>query len=139
MVPGAFTSPRLGSLSDRYGRRKLLAVSSLGLLGNEITTILAAKFPQYFDVNIMLVGAAIDGLCGSFLLGMALANAYVADCTSPRHRAMAFGVFQGCLSLGVAVGPALGGLLIEWTGDILNVFYAALVSHLMTETSSRTD
>lgn len=104
-----------------------MAFSSFGLLASEITTILAAKYPHLFSVNIILIGAVVDGLCGSFLLGMALSYSYAADCTSPARRAVAFGYFQGCLFLGVAIGPALGGMLIEATGNVLTVFYAALV------------
>lgn len=106
-----------------------MAFSSFGLLASEVTTILAAKYPHIFSVNIILVGAVVDGICGSFLLGMALSYSYAADSTSPARRAMAFGYFQGCLFLGVAVGPAIGGAIIETTGNVLNVFYAALVGH----------
>jgi len=105
-----------------------MAVSSFGLLASEITTILAAKYPDVFSVNILLFGSLIDGICGSFMLGMALSYSYAADCTSTARRAMAFGYFQGCLFLGIAVGPVLGGLLIERTNNILSVFYVALVS-----------
>ncbi|KAA8909772.1 major facilitator superfamily domain-containing protein [Sphaerosporella brunnea] len=125
----ALTAPRLGSISDRNGRRGLMAISSLGFLIAEITTILAAKYPDYFDVRILLLGSVVDGICGSFMLGMALANSYGADCTSPKHRATAFGALQGCLFLGSATGPIFGGLLVEKTGNILSPFYAALVAH----------
>jgi predicted MFS family arabinose efflux permease len=104
-----------------------MAISSFGLLGAEATTVLAVKFPDYFDINILLLGAVIDGLCGSFMLGMALGNSYGADVTSPKHRATVFGALQGCLFLGVALGPVLGGLLVEQTGNILSIFYVALV------------
>ena len=43
-------------------------------------------------------------------------------------RATAFGALQGCLFLGVAVGPGVGGVLASWTGRIVDVFYATLVS-----------
>jgi MFS family permease len=105
-----------------------MAYSSFGLLVVEVFTVLAAKFPQHFTVNIFLVGATVDGLCGSFMLAMALAYSYGADCTSPKHRAVAFGAFQGCLFFGIAVGPMLGGLLVEATGNMLSIFYAAMVS-----------
>jgi len=123
----AFTSPRLGSLSDRYGRKKLMTYSSFGLLIVEVFTLLAVKCPQYFTVNIFLVGAMVDGLCGSFMLAMALAYSYGADCTSPKNRAVAFGAFQGCLFFGIAVGPVLGGLLVEATGNMLSIFYVAML------------
>lgn len=69
-VLSAITSPKLGALSDRYGRKKLLVFTTSGVLVGEILTILAAKYPQSVDVHWILVGYAIDGLCGSFIVGM---------------------------------------------------------------------
>lgn len=125
----ALTSPRLGSLSDRYGRRILLSLSSYGLVAIEIATIVVVKIP-WMPTNVLLLGSVVDGLCGSFMLAMALSYSYGADCTTPRKRAIAFGVFQGALFGGIAIGPVLGGLFAEATGNILNVFYVALGSHI---------
>lgn len=125
----ALTSPRLGSLSDRYGRRFLLSLSSYGLVAIELATIAVVKIP-WMPTQILLAGSVVDGLCGSFMLAMALSYSYGADCTSPRKRAVAFGVFQGALFGGIAIGPVLGGLFAEATGNILNVFYVALASHV---------
>lgn len=126
----AITSPRLGSLSDRYGRRWIICFSCAGLLTSEITTILVVKF-HTLPVSLLLVGALVDGICGSFMLAMALSYSYGADCTLPTKRAMAFGAFQGCLFSGMAIGPVLGGLVVEATGSILSIFYAAVVTHLV--------
>ncbi|TGZ84558.1 MFS general substrate transporter [Ascodesmis nigricans] len=126
----AFTSPRLGSLSDRLGRRWLICFSSAGLLAAEITTILCVEFPG-LPTSLLLVGALVDGLCGSFMLAMALSYAYGVDCTVPRKRAIAFGAFQGCLFTGIAIGPVLGGLVVEATGNILSIFYGAVLVHVL--------
>lgn len=127
-ILGAITSPRLGQLSDRYGRKFFMGLSSLGLLTSELCTVLAVWYPETFHMNILLVASTLDGLCGSFLLGQAVAASYAADCTRPAERAVAFGYFQGALYLGIAIGPLLGSLIIKATGDVLNVFYAAMVS-----------
>lgn len=124
---GAITSPRLGQLSDRYGRKFFISLSSLGLFSSEVCTVLAALYPDVFSVNIILFGSFLDGLSGSFLLGQAVAASYAADCTPPAKRAVAFGYFSGCLFLGMSVGPALGSLIVKATGNILHVFYFAMV------------
>lgn len=113
-----------------------MAASGLGLFSSEIVTILATKYSDTFSIKIFFVGAVLDGLCGSFMLGMALSYSYGADCTAPRRRAMVFGAFQGCFFLGIAVGPILGGLLVEATGNFLSVFYVALVCSLTEDISS---
>ncbi|RPA75815.1 MFS general substrate transporter [Ascobolus immersus RN42] len=130
-VCSAITAPKLGILSDQYGRKPLIALSSLGLLTSEVFTILAGKYPDTISVYTLLIGSFIDGICGSFLVAQAVSGSYAADCTPPDKRAVAFGYFQGCLFLGIAFGPALGGFLIKVTGNVLSIFYIALVAHVL--------
>lgn len=126
----AITSPKLGALSDRYGRKKILIFTSIGTICSEIITIFAAKYPETFPVYFLLVGFAIDGLFGSFIVAMAIANSYASDCTPPHLRNVAFGYFHGCLFSGIAVGPIIAGYLVKYTGQIVTVFYVLLAVHV---------
>ncbi|KAJ4355818.1 uncharacterized protein N0V89_003839 [Didymosphaeria variabile] len=135
-ILSAITSPKLGALSDRYGRKRLLVFTTLGALLGEVLTILAAKYPETVHVNWILVGYALDGLAGSFIVGMALAYSYASDCTPPQKRNVAFGYFHACLFTGIAVGPVLSGYVISWrekyvgkTEAVLLIFYLALACH----------
>lgn len=135
-ILASITSPKLGALSDRYGRRKLLVFATMGAFLGEVLTILAAKYPETVHVNWILVGYALDGLSGSFIVGMAIAHSYAADCTSPQKRNVAFGYFHACLFTGIAVGPVLSGYVISWrekyvgkTEAVLLIFYMALACH----------
>lgn len=94
---------------------------------SELITLLTAKYSDFFSVNFLLVGAIFDGVTGGLMVALALSHSYAADCTTTKKRALGFGYFQGSLFFGVATGPALGGILIERTGDVLTTFYAALV------------
>ncbi|KAL8734593.1 MAG: hypothetical protein Q9181_003159 [Wetmoreana brouardii] len=125
----AVTSPKLGSLSDRYGRTRMIAFVSSGMLISEIITVLAARMPDTFSVNWLFLGFVADGLCGSFVASMALTNAYVSDCTPPAKRNVAFGYFHGVLFAGIALGPLLAGYLVRWTGTLVSAFYYALIAH----------
>lgn len=125
----AIMSPKLGALSDRYGRKKLIVVTSAGMFLAEIITILCAKYPDSFHYNWMLVGAVFDGICGSFTAGMALTHAYAADCTPPPKRAVAFGYFHACLFTGIALGPLIAASLIRTFGNLIIIFYVALGVH----------
>lgn len=58
-------------------------------------------------------------------------HAYVADCTDPPRRSRVFSIYLGLVYIGMAIGPAFGGLLIRQSGDILTVFYYAFVNHLL--------
>ncbi|KAI5249292.1 MFS transporter [Aureobasidium subglaciale] len=125
----AITSPKLGALSDRFGRTKILALTSMGIIAGDALIIMAATKPETFPVNWILVGYALDGLSGSFIAAMAIANAYATDCTPPARRNISFGYLHGCLFTGIALGPILGGLIVKATGKILSIFYASLAVH----------
>lgn len=126
----AFSSPRLGALSDRYGRRLILAVTALGMLLGDIITITAASFPDSVSVYWILVEFGFGGLAGAFIATMAVIQSYAADCSPPARRSVVFGYLHGCMFLGIAIGPVLGGLIIKATGNIMTIFYVAFVCHL---------
>lgn len=126
----AIVAPKLGQLSDRYGRRKLMALASCGGLVSEVVTILCAKYPQVFNYRFMLVGAMFDGITGSFTAGSILSQSYTSDCTPPSRRAVSIGYVHACLFTGLALGPLLAGYFVKWTGAIISIFYVALGCHL---------
>lgn len=130
-ILSAITSPKLGALSDRHGRGKILAFTALGMLVGETITVMAAKYPEMISVNWMLLGYAIDGLCGTFIVAMAVTNAYASDCTAPPQRNVTFAYFHGCLFTGIALGPLIAGYIVKATGQILTSFYIALGSHFL--------
>lgn len=125
----AVTSPKLGELSDRYGRVPMMSLTTLGLLVSELITILVATCPDTFSVNWILLGYFFDGIGGSFIAAMALSYAYASDCTAPDKRNVVFGYYHGCLFGGIALGPIFAGYIVKLTGDILTVFYIAIASH----------
>jgi len=129
-VFSAMVAPYFGALSDRYGRKKIIVCASFGAFSMEILTIIVGTNPGKVSVYWLLVGALIDGLCGSFTTAMSLAFAYAADCTAPERRNVAFGIFHGNLFAGIALGPLLAGALIKKTGSILTPFYVALGCHV---------
>lgn len=125
----AFASPKLGALSDRYGRKKIIVVTSMGTIFAEIITIVAASRPETFNVEWLLFGAVLDGLTGSFIVAMAITNSYITDCTPPAGRNVAFGLIHGCLFSGIAFGPIIAGYIVKHTGKIVIVFYILLAVH----------
>jgi MFS family permease len=129
-ILAAVSSPKIGTLSDRYGRTPLLAITSVGGLISEVITILAAKYPDDIRYTWLLAGAVTDGICGSFIAGWAMTHSYATDTTPPAKRAVAFGYIQSCLFFGIAIGPIIAAYLVEATDSILSVFYLALILHL---------
>ncbi|KAF1937418.1 tetracycline-efflux transporter-like protein [Clathrospora elynae] len=136
-ILSAIVSPKIGALSDRYGRKRFMVANTCGALFGEVLTILAAKFPRTVHVNWILVGYCLEGLSGSFIVGMAVAHSYASDCVAPQRRNVAFSYFHACLFGGIAIGPALAGYIINArqkyvgkTDAVLLIFYMALGAHL---------
>jgi DHA1 family tetracycline resistance protein-like MFS transporter len=100
-----FFSPILGSLSDRFGRRKVIVLSNFGMGLDYVFMALAPTLSWLF------VGRVISGITAS---SVATAGAYIADVTPPEQRAARFGMLGAAFGSGFIFGPALGGVL----GDI---------------------
>ncbi|KAL2023037.1 hypothetical protein VTK56DRAFT_3947 [Thermocarpiscus australiensis] len=133
VLPGTLSSlsaPKLGSLSDRYGRKRMMVICSVGGIMAEIITILAAKYPETVSYRWMILGSFFDGLTGSFTAGSVLSHAYTSDCTPPSKRGVAIGYLHSCLFTGLAFGPLIAGYFVEWTGSLLSVFYLLLSCHI---------
>jgi DHA1 family tetracycline resistance protein-like MFS transporter len=97
-----FAAPILGSLSDRFGRRRVLLIA---LAGGAIDYVIMGWAPS---LAWLFVGRVISGLTAGVL---ATVNAYVADVTPPEKRAHAFGLIGAAFGLGFVIGPSIGGLL----------------------------
>jgi DHA1 family tetracycline resistance protein-like MFS transporter len=95
-------SPIQGALSDRFGRRTVILISSFGLGADFIVMAVAPV------LWLLFLGRAISGICAA---SFSTANAYIADITPREKRAAAFGMLGGAFALGFIVGPALGGFL----------------------------
>jgi len=130
-ILSAMVAPRLGHLSDRYGRKAILTLSAFGILLGETFTVIVAARAEVASVNLLLVGAFLDGLSGSFTSVMALAQSYAADCTPPERRNVTFGYLHGVLFTGIALGPLLAGVIVKQTQTILNVFYAGIGCYIV--------
>jgi DHA1 family tetracycline resistance protein-like MFS transporter len=95
-------SPILGALSDRFGRRRIILISTAGAA---IDYVIMANAPT---LSWLFVGRMVSGATAGVL---ATANAYVADVTPPEKRAQSFGLLGAAFGLGFVLGPALGGAL----------------------------
>ncbi|MDO1530028.1 TCR/Tet family MFS transporter [Fulvimonas sp. R45] len=95
-------SPIQGALSDRYGRRTVILISSFGL---GVDFIVMALAPVLW---LLFLGRAVSGICAA---SFSTANAYIADVVPKEKRAAAYGTLGAAFGIGFIVGPALGGFL----------------------------
>jgi DHA1 family tetracycline resistance protein-like MFS transporter len=95
-------SPILGRLSDRFGRKPILILSSLGTASSFIFFGLASSVWMLFASRIL------NGIFGS---SAAVAQAYISDVTEKSERAKGMGVMGAALGLGLILGPTLSAAL----------------------------
>lgn len=99
-------SPVVGSLSDRYGRRPVILMSTAGLA---VDYLLMAVAPNLWW---LAAGRIISGITTA---SFTTVYAYMADITAPEHRARGYGLIGAAFSAGFVAGPLLGGVLGEWS------------------------
>ena len=98
-------SPFWGALSDRFGRRPLLI---LGLLGSSVSYVM---FGLAGSVGVLLASRIVAGAMGATI---PVAQAMVADSTTPERRARGMGMIGAAFGLGFIFGPVTGGLLSHY-------------------------
>ncbi len=114
----------MGALGDRIGRRKLLV---LGAAGFGVASLITAFAPS---AGVMIAARALLGLAGATLMPstLSLIRSMFPD---DRQRQTAIAVWASALSAGSALGPLLGGVLLEffWWGSlfVINVPITVLI------------
>ncbi|MFC9598282.1 MFS transporter [Peribacillus butanolivorans] len=112
-------SPIAGKWTDQFGRRKMIIY---GLIGLTISMFI------FYAVNSiwLLYASRVVGGVGAALLVPAI-FAYVADITTFDQRAKGNSLVSAAMSLGIVVGPGIGGFLADF-GLKFPFLISALVS-----------
>jgi EmrB/QacA subfamily drug resistance transporter len=97
-----------GSLGDRLGRRRVF-VAGLGLF--TVASLLAGFATDPLQLEL---GRALQGIGGAAMFGTVLA--LIAQEFAPGERAVALGAWGATVGAGVAIGPLVGGVVVEELG-----------------------
>lgn len=131
-------SPFWGTLSDRLGRRPVIAGTVL---------ITAMAFLLLANAHSLFLLFAARMLAGVGSANIATSQAYITDVTPPEGRAKALGLIGAAFGIGFIFGPPVGGLIKEnygmdavgYTAMGLSLFNLLLVLLLLPESLGEKD
>ena len=103
----------MGTLGDRIGRRKLLLIGAAAFGALSLLAAFSTSPEQ------LIVSRAALGIAGATLAPSTLSLIF-SMFPDPKQRAVAIGVWISAFSAGSAIGPVLGGILLEhfWWGSV---------------------
>jgi DHA1 family tetracycline resistance protein-like MFS transporter len=99
------SSPILGSLGDKYGRRPILLYSLLALSVAYLVPVFATSLEWLF-ISRLIAGFASATYVSAY--------AYITDITPIEQRAQRFGLVGAAFGVGLIIGPVIGGMLGAW-------------------------
>lgn len=111
-------APLWGRVSDRIGRRPVLLIGLAGSVASYLVFAFANSLP------LLLLSRILDGGSGATVN---VAQAYLADETTPEQRTKAMGMVGAAFGLGFIVGPILGGITAA-IGNTLPGIIAAVIT-----------
>lgn len=112
-------SPIAGKWADQYGRRQMIIYGLIGL------TISMFVFYLSNGIWVLYLSRVIGGIGAAMLIPAIFA--YIADITTLDQRAKGTSLVSASMSLGIVVGPGIGGFLADYSLK-LPFLVSALVS-----------
>jgi MFS transporter, DHA2 family, multidrug resistance protein len=115
----------MGSLGDRFGRKRALTIGLIVFGSSSAAAAFAATTDQ------VIAARACMGI-GAALIMPATLSILTNLFTDPKERGRAIGVWAAVSALGSAIGPAIGGLLLAhfWWGSIFLVNVPVVIGAL---------
>ncbi|WP_020496739.1 MFS transporter [Sciscionella marina] len=112
----------MGSVGDRFGRKRMLLI---GAAGFGLISVLNAYATS---PELLILARALLGVAGAALLPATLAMVRTLF-DDPAQRSFAIGVWGAMASVGMAIGPLLGGVLLEhfWWGSVFLINLPVMV------------
>ncbi len=122
-------TPILGQMSDKFGRKKVLAIA---LIGTCISYVAFAIGIITKNIPLLFASRAFDGITGG---NISVAQAAIADISTPDNRSRNFGFIGAAFGLGLIIGPYIGGKLsdpnlVHWFSAATPFWFAAGLSFI---------
>jgi EmrB/QacA subfamily drug resistance transporter len=123
------------ALGDRFGRRRVFVI------GLGIFTLASAAAALAPNVESLIAARAVQGVGGAIITPLTLT--ILSAAVPPNRRGLALGAWGGIGGLGVALGPVIGGAVVEglswqwifWLNVPIGIVLAPLAARRLTESS----
>lgn len=103
------STPIIGRMSDKYGRRPLLLLS---IAGTAVSFFMAAFAP---NAIFLFLARALDGITAG---NIPVASAVISDTTEPKDRAKGFGIIGASFGFGFVFGPAISAVTVQFGKEV---------------------
>lgn len=111
-------APIAGEITDKYGRRKLIIFGIAAFAVSQLIFAFAGSLWQLFASRLL------GGMGAAFLMPSMFA--YIADITTEEERGKGMGLFSAAMTLGVVIGPGVGGYLVHYGMSVPFIVSASL-------------
>jgi len=108
MLPFALFMLVSGAISSSLGRKRMLITGFAGIACGSLMIVIADTF------TVVLFGRVLQGLSSAFVLPSLIA--FIGDYVEEQSRGKVMGAFMFSITLGTALGPAIGGWLGSYGG-----------------------
>ncbi|GAA3804043.1 MFS transporter [Streptomyces phyllanthi] len=106
LLAGAVATPIAGYLGDLYGKRRMVLISLVLLVAGSLVAALSST------LVLMIIARTLQGSAlGVISLGMGI----MRDRVPPQQLNLAIGLMSSSLGAGVALGPPLSAVIVQYT------------------------
>jgi EmrB/QacA subfamily drug resistance transporter len=106
LMATAITTPLAPFLADRYGIKRVFMGSQIGFLAGSVLCGIS------WDIQSLIFFRVLQGLAGGLLVPLSMSFLFVN--MPPENRGTAMGIFGIPMLLAPAIGPTLGGYLVDF-------------------------
>ncbi len=118
-IVSSYLPSRLGKLSDRFGRTRLM---SIGLIGSGLLSFLLPLLPNLIWLAVLWTVESVG-----WAIAAPAEEAMVADLTGRSVRGRGYGLYTLAASLGAIAGPLVGGWLYDMVGERIPFYLNGVV------------